>query len=306
MNHEKKITVQEFQKRLKEISVYNGVPYGRVYNLFDAEGQHAQKCLQYKGYLALSDAFKSFFLETIESINKVFSTKPYPNIPENYLLFAPHIVNDFRIICGSERLAIKGYPFQACVLLRNAFDNLVLISAALQNIIDFASIEGVKAGLKANLAESKRRRINTEFEVRKQMTGAESGLSEKTICQLSKINESFDLEVHGGLLSLTESTEWMKGGGTLKVLPEFTETPFAMFINRYYEAAWMLHRLLPLIQPEGVSFGGPWNTKWEVIDESFMISEDELTVKACKEFGDAVVQFLIKKFPFNQHSRFPG
>ncbi len=36
-----------------------------------------------------------------------------------------------------------GYPYHAYTLLLNAFDNLVLTSAALKKVTDFYSIEGV-------------------------------------------------------------------------------------------------------------------------------------------------------------------
>jgi hypothetical protein len=304
MDIEKKKEIQKFIKRLEDISFYEGIRFGRAYKLFNAEEIHADKCMQYNGYLHLSDAFKCYFLETIENYNLMILKDNCPLLSDNYLIFIPHITNDFRILCGSERIAIKGYPFQACTLLRNAFDNLVLLSAALQNITDFASIEGVKAGTKYDFKESKIHRKDTEFEVRKQMTGFNSGLSQETLSELTKIDIAFDLEVHGGHLSLTQSNNWMKQSGPLKVLPDFSETPFGMFINRYYEVAWMLHRLLPSIQLEKYLFGEPWNRKWVIIDESFKISEEEITAKLNKNFGAAIVEFIDKKFPFNQNSFF--
>ena len=57
------ITMEEFEERLDSISKYKGIPYGRVYKLFDSEDEHRQVCLQFIGFLALSDAFKSLFLE---------------------------------------------------------------------------------------------------------------------------------------------------------------------------------------------------------------------------------------------------
>jgi len=51
------MTPAEFQARLDAISEHKGVPYGRAHLLFDMEKEHGRKALQYKGYLALSDAF---------------------------------------------------------------------------------------------------------------------------------------------------------------------------------------------------------------------------------------------------------
>lgn len=298
------ITKEEFQKRLDAISEYNGRPYGRAYRLFDAEDKHSKKCIKYKGYLALSDAFKCLFLETVELLNTECPPKAYLSLSESYALFVPGIVYNFISLCGAERLAIKGYPYHACTLLRNTFDNLVLASAALQKITDFASIEGIQAGKRFNARASKKLRKDTEFEVRKNMTGAHSGLSQTTIDQLAKLDTLFDYEVHGGRLSLTDAEAWMKGQGHLPVLPVFREISFAMFMNRYCEVAWMTHRLLPLMQPPQAPLTHSWKDKWRIQDESFESTVEALTIQAGKKAGAAVVEFVKVKFPFNQDSVF--
>jgi hypothetical protein len=59
------LSSEEFVKRLDAISESDDVPYGRAHLLFDEEQKHQQAILQYKGYLALSNASKCFFLETV-------------------------------------------------------------------------------------------------------------------------------------------------------------------------------------------------------------------------------------------------
>ena len=54
------VTVEEFMRRLEAISQHNGVPFGRAHLLFEAESDHSNSVLQYKGYLSLSDALKCF------------------------------------------------------------------------------------------------------------------------------------------------------------------------------------------------------------------------------------------------------
>jgi hypothetical protein len=51
----------DFMKRLDAISEHNGVPYGRVHLIFDEEEEYGYQVINYKGYLALSDACKCFF-----------------------------------------------------------------------------------------------------------------------------------------------------------------------------------------------------------------------------------------------------
>lgn len=55
------VTIEQFMKRLKAISEHNGVAFARTHLLFEAEDAHREAVLQYRGYLALSDAFKCFF-----------------------------------------------------------------------------------------------------------------------------------------------------------------------------------------------------------------------------------------------------
>lgn len=140
-------------------------------SFFDKEQEHQQAILQYKGYLSLSDAFKCFFLETVELINTVRRPKVTAPLSEFYGIFVPRLVHCFQSLCGAERVAICGYPYHAYTLLRNTFDNLVLTSAALQKVTDFYSIEGVTPGKSLDIAAVKRLRKNTEIEVRRRMTG---------------------------------------------------------------------------------------------------------------------------------------
>lgn len=137
------LSPEEFIKRLEAISESDGVPYGRAHLLLEEEQKHQQAILQYKGYLALSDAFKCFFLETVELINTVCRPKVTTPLSEFYGLFVPRLAHGFQSLCGAERVAICGYPYHAYTLLRNTFDSVALTSAALQKIADFYSIEGV-------------------------------------------------------------------------------------------------------------------------------------------------------------------
>lgn len=299
------ISSAEFEKRLNAISEHNGVPYGRAHLLFDMEEEHGQAVLKYRGYLALSDAFKCFFLETVELLNVACRPKVKQPLSEFYGIFMPRVAHSFQSLCGAERLALRGYPYHAYTLLRNTFDNLLLTSAALQKITDFYSIEGVEPGKPVNLAAVKKLRKNTEFNARRQMTGDQSGLNKTTIDELAMWDDLFDLETHGARLSLADSQGWLKGLEPLPVLPVFRENQFAMFVNRFCEVGWMAHRLLPLIQPPAIPFPDPWPEKWRVIDDSFQVMVYSLTEQLSKQIGAAIVELLTKKFPFNDKSTFP-
>ena len=299
------ITKEEFEERLDSISKHNGIPYGRAYELFDSEDEHRQVCLQYKGYLALSDAFKCLFLETVELINTECRPKITTPLSGSYKLFLPRLTHSFRSLCGSERIALNGYPYQAYTLLRNTLDNLVLASAALQGITDFNSIDGIVEGKKYDPKYSKNLRKKVEFEIRQKMTGSQSGLTQTTIDELAIWDSLFDYEVHGARLSISENISWMKGQAPLPVLPTFQERAFAMFMNRYCEIAWLTHRLLPMIQPSEVPLGDSWKEKWRTIDEVFELMVNSLTKELGKKIGTALVEFVRKNFPFDEKSVFP-
>src|SRR3990172_706274 len=132
---------EEFTKRLDAISESEGVPYGRAHLLFDEEEKHAHATLKYKGHLALSDAFKCFFLETVELTNVELCPKIKAPLSELYALFVPRLAHSFQSLCGAERIAIRGYPYHAYTLLRNVFDTVLLLSGGMQKMADLYSIE---------------------------------------------------------------------------------------------------------------------------------------------------------------------
>lgn len=299
------LSIEDFMERLESISNNNGRPYDRAYLLFDAEDEHNQKVLQFQGYLALSDAFKCFFLETIELINTLSRPKIKTNISEFYGIFIPRLTLGFKTLCATERTANSGYPLQAYSLLRNTFDDTVLTSACLQKFTDFYSIEGLIAGKKLDVTAIKKNRKKTEFKVRQIMTGSKSGLSQETQNQLSHWDNMFDLEVHGGRLSISASKDWLKGTKPLPVLPQFDKNEFAIFMNRHSEIGWMLHRLIPALQPKDIPLPTAWTDKWHALDESFEQTVNALTQQLGKKIGAAIVEFVKIKFPFNPQFTFP-
>ncbi len=308
MSNKDENTWAYYEKKLESISRHNHVPYGRAFMLFDSEEEHFKKCLTYKGYLSLSDAFKCIFLETMELFDIECRPKIKSSVSRSYPLFVPRLVHSYKSLCGSERIALKGYPLQAYTLLRNTFDNIVVVSAVLQGITDFHSADGIdriESGGEIDLKQIRNKKKATEFDVRSKMTGARSGLSQTTINELAIWDDMFDWETHGSRLSLSSSLSWMQGQEPLSVLPEFLEREFAMFMNRYCEIAWMVHRLLPMIQFSEAPLGNSWNEKWCIIDTSFELMVTSLTVQAGKPIGAAIVEFVKQKFPFNEKSVFP-
>jgi hypothetical protein len=296
----------EMQQRLEEISRYRGIAYGRVHDLFDSENKFGLEIAsRYHGYLALSDAFKSFFLETTELLNSTIRPRVTTPLSEFHAIFMPRLVHAWQSLCGLERLALHGYPLQGYAGLRNIFDNLQTTSAALQGMVDFYATEGIVPGQPLDIAKVRKLRKKTEQDISQLMAGAKSGLTQATIDELAHWDRMFDFETHGARLSFANAQDFLKGQGPLPVKPQFNERNFAMFMNRYCEIAWMTHRLIPLIQPPGVPFDGQWKDKWRLIDESFSLISNALTKDLGKPIGAAIAAYVTTKFPFNAESEFP-
>src|SRR2546426_854576 len=98
------IDVAKYMQRLDAISEHKGVAYGRTHLVFNAEREHAEASLEMKGYLALSDAFKCFFLETTELINSEAAGKVKESLSEYYAFFVPRLAHCFQSMCGAERI----------------------------------------------------------------------------------------------------------------------------------------------------------------------------------------------------------
>jgi hypothetical protein len=299
------ITPEEFVARLQSIAESNGVPFGRLPLLHQAEQAHALAVLNYKGYVALSDTFKCFFLETVEQINANIRPRVTAPLSEFYPIFVARLTHAFQSLCGAERLALSGYPYQAYTTLRNTYDNVLMGSAAVQGFTDFYRLEGVVPDQPLDMVAVKRLRKKTEFEVQDIMVGVKSALSADTLTELKRWDDLFDFEVHGGRLSLAGSMDWMKGQGPLPVVPRFEESQFAMYLNRYCEIAWMVHRMIPLFQPPGLLIRAPWPEKWRVLDESFEATVHSLTQQFGKKIGAAIVELVKVKFPFSDFSTYP-
>ena len=299
------MTGAEFQNRLDAAFVFESANYGRVHLIHGKQDAYMEEVVQFRGHLALSDAFKAVFLEAVELLNTYCQPRVKVQLSECYPQFLPRLTNAFHTLCGAECAAIHGYPRPAFTTLRNVFDDVVLVSASLQKVTDFYKIEGIDPNGKFDPAAVKKARKDEEFKVRKLMTGSESGLRADVTSELTKLNDLFDFEVHGGRLSLTDAMAFMKGTGTLHFLPKFMPQAFAIFMNRFNEVGWAVHRLLPAIQPPGVSMPKEWADRWNLVDESFEIAVRSLSKQLEMKVGDAYAEFIKVKFPFNAGSVFP-
>jgi hypothetical protein len=293
-----------FASVLESISIKDDQMYGRARSLLHAEVDHQEIVLSYTEHSALSNAFKCFFLETSELINiKTIDIKEQNTFLHS--IFLTRLVDSFKALCGAEITSTWGYPNLAYTLLRNIYDDTLLTSAALQNIVTFYGIEGAQGfTYSPTPKEIKKGRKNTEAIVRTKMTGLESGLSPSTQAELKKWDDLFDKEVHGARLSRASVFGFINGSDPLPVSPKFNELIYSLFLNRYFEISWMVHRLIPGSQLKGLPFPKSWQEKWQILDVSFEQMVHSLTTSQGKLIGAAVTELVTKKFPFNAQSKF--
>ncbi len=297
---------EEFRAALKAISFHEGVPFGRLEALDMREAQHRRDVSgQLGGYLDLSGAFKCFFIETVDLVNTDVQAKWKGQVAEFYPFLIARMAHSFRSLRGAECAAISGYPFSAFTILRNIFDDLVLTSAVLQKHTDLNSILGIVPGQQFEESVAKKRAVREEFRVRELMTGAKSGLSEETRDELMKLNKLFDFEVHGARLSLAAVGDWIRGTKPIPIVPMFDPKHFAVFMNRYVEVAWMIHRLTPALQLPGAFLSEEWKSKWRVLDSALEVAVYSLTAESGKKVGRAMKDFIHSKLPFDEDFCFP-
>ena len=295
-----------FQRDLEAVAEFNGVPFGRVECYWQAESEHVHEMRsQNSGTLLLFRALQSLFLETVELFN-AFSTcgSGGPELTF-YTRFVPRLVHTFQQLCASELAATHGYPMPAYTILRNTFDHLILISAAMQSLTDFFKIEGSDPHLRLSLNEARKLRVATERDVRKKMTGKESGLSENTITKLRLWDALFDFEVHGAKLSFATAIGWVQGNAPLHVYPKYQVDAVSMYSNRLCEVAWMAHRLLPLLQHSALRFPPDWGANWRMVDGRFEDQVRHFAGQQHEKVGLAIIELVSAKFPFSGNSLYP-
>jgi hypothetical protein len=294
-----KLDVAKFIERLQAITLAANV---NSINL--AERDFVAKAATFHGLVTISNAFRSFVIETIDTLNDIWG--PHASrAPPSHTWLLPRLAQGFHWLCGAEQQAFAGYPYPAFAQVRNIFDSAVVTSAVAQGWVSSQDADGLTPGEPFDPAAAKKKRKKVEYLIFKRMTGAASGLSATTLHELAMVGEMFDWEVHGQRMSATRSLLWLKGQAPLAFLPQFDEGSFTPFMNRYLETMWMVHRLVPLARPYTAPVPSEWRDKWIVLDESLKTNTFSLTAQFSKPIGQAIVDFVTAKFPFDTNSTLP-
>lgn len=300
------MTPEEFVQRLEFAARENGVSFARMQVLAKAEAQYGEEMAKFRGFSSLSRAAKCFFLRTVEQVNDSVRPAFTAAVNGEFLIFVEKLTYSQQSLRAAEVAALGGYPMQGYTILRNVFDTCTLVSGALQGLTDFTRLAGIRPGEGFDPEKAKRNRKEEEFAVRRQIDGKDSSLAEATLAQLKLIDQLFDTETHSALLSHAHSLDWLKGTGPLPVVPSYQETKAALFMNRFVEVGWLLHRILPLVQPQGYRLSDEWANDWDTIDTCYRAAVQSLTKQLGLAIGAAFCDFVDMKFPFGSGSQFPS
>jgi len=307
MNNKKlEIDPEAFQKDLESISNCHGIPFGRLEEYWQAETDHVYSMRSSNaGTLLLIRAFQSMFLEAVEltNVNSIQSTAS-PSLPF-FTRFLPKFVHVFHQLCASELAATHGYPLPAYTILRNVFDQLVLLAASMLRLTDLNKADGYDPNIEYSPNSAKTLGIKNERAVRRKMLGKESGLSNETVNHLKIWDALFDFEVHGARLSLTTAIDWINGNGALQVYPHYNSSSVTTYSNRVCEICWMAHRLLPLIQHSALHFPAEWKAKWRLLDSRFEDQVRHFANEQVDKVGLGIIELVMMKFPFNESTLYP-
>ena len=130
--------------------------------------------------------------------------------------------------------------------------------------------------------------------------GKDSGLAEDVQSELMRWDRLFHYEVHGGLLSLLKEVgDLYKLGKPPSIGLTFDDDSLSMYVNRSSEMGWLVVRLLPFLQMSAGDFGDDWEEKRSVLDESFRLMVEELSMLG-KKIGDCFIKMVDEKFMFKQ------
>ena len=256
------------------------------------------------GHCQLSHAFQEFYLQTIQlAVPHTHSSKerPSPRWLQEYSALLLWHLSCFRIQRATDVLFHRGYPLDAFARLRTLKDLALAIAAVLNGAAstsELSGLEGTKLDRqrgRETMGEIRKRRRASENRARTFMLA--EGLNEEDRAELREWADWFDRELHGAQASDALYSSVRSGQIVVQVLPVFNKNASTMYVNRWAEVSWMLHRTLPCMQLEAAQFGERWSRRWSILDEN--LAEMVRSLEDLKKpIAAAFRRFIDKKYAF--------
>lgn len=304
---------EELQRELAEAFTTDGVIGKKILHLIEYEKKYGEFVeRKFKGLSILSHCFMEFFAETVELAASVWQDEEKRPTPPTYSETVLWHLTNFRNLRAVEILFRNGYPMDGFARLRHLKESAIYLAAMLAGVTTYEKIngwEGVLSGGEAiteeNMAAIRKNRKKEEFRVLNFMIRKNSGFPPEHLAELRRWESLFHEEVHGARLTLAfEHGPAAKGEDTTSIAPKPRINSIAMFVNRYCEVCWMLHRTLPILQLSRNLFDKGWQYRWNLLDKNFKLVVDEALVRPGKKLGIALIHLMDTKFAFSPADSF--
>jgi len=298
--------IAAWQKRLEDNFSYNDLVGGRLLPIImDMEVACGKQYVHgYKGHRVLADASLDFFAITLNDVASKVRSHGWPKAMPYYSTCLASFLTLFRSMRAAEIVAVNGYALDGYALLRNAKEQALCLGAIAAGLSSFSAwlgIKGMPTGRQWTPAEhdqSLRNRETEENRIRRRMVGKDSGLAIDQIEELKRWEHLFNYQVHGSRFTFVQASAWLADPTkTFSIGPLPNEENVALYMNRFSEISWMIHRTMIYLQRGDAPFDAEWIRKWEILDEStrtMILGLDHLGKKIAKVF-EAMID---AKFPF--------
>ncbi|MBY0355496.1 MAG: hypothetical protein K2Q12_07170 [Rickettsiales bacterium] len=281
---------------------YEGLTGGRIFYLDQREKVFERHVSQkYNGFAVVLDCFFDFFIEVLDTKHALLAKEGWPSngwfsiILQRYHTF-------FHDLRACWLMYINGYPMAGVGYLRDVFDRAVVLAAVFNGYAEMQELYGIQGDAfdektyKAKIQDCRKRCFS-------QMIGDNSNLSDESKATLRFIKDISHQQVHSAIYTDLQSHALMQKG-ILNYMPHPNETNEGMFINRFTEIAWFVHRLLCFIQTKPYEFSQSQQVKWELLDSSFERIIFSTHQQLDKDFPLAYIEATKTKFAFHPSSSF--
>ena len=292
--------------KLADAFTSNGIVGYGLKKVIDREAAYSSSVeKKYKGYSVLFHSFQEFYMDSIE-LAGAMSDDPKQKPPPVYWDIWLWHLGCFRALRSTDILFHSGYPLEGVPRLRFLKESAVFIAAIHTGKTTYDKLMGAEGTSHGRAIPSKeamdqirKKRQNEERKLLGLTLRKKSGLTQEQQAELERWESFFNMETHNGFL--TQALEFLDR--PVSVAPNPSDDSCSLFINRFCEIQWMLHRTIPFLQLSTKMFNDEWHKKWNLLNQSFQFMQQNLADTG-KPIGTVFIEFMELKFPFTFEDNF--